>query len=456
MNTHRSIALCLAGVLAGGARADRDDYVADQAVVELDDECACTIEEINADYGTTVLGAIPQENLYLLHLPAGMTEEEFEQLLEQDPRIEEAELNHDTEAPEGQTQSFFVAVPEVDFATQYAWGLIDLAEAQLASTGAGTVVAILDSGVDGAHPALNGRIAAGGFDFVDGDADPADAGNGLDDDGDGAVDEMAGHGTFMAGLVAAVAPDATILPIRVLDGDGVSNVFFVAMGIYHAVAQGAHVINLSLAASSDNAILDDAIEAAHAAGAIVVAAAGNSNSAEPAHPAAHPLVIAVAATDAADVRCPFSNFGAAIAMSAPGLDVVSALPGNGYGRWSGTSMSAALVSGSAALVHSALPGAGPAQVKAVLQQAAEPIDAANPGFEGQLGSGRLEAAGSLPPIPLPGDVDGDGVVNVADLVAVVAAWGPCPPAGGCAADGDGDGAVGVTDLLLVILHWSGL
>lgn len=107
--------------------------------------------------------------------------------------------------------------PVVVDGTGYSIGQPALGSAGLPAdgTGDGVVVAVLDTGVDLAHPALTGRFAAGGHDFVDADAVPADEGNGVDDDGDGEIDEGVGHGTYVAGLVALVAPGVEILPVRV-------------------------------------------------------------------------------------------------------------------------------------------------------------------------------------------------------------------------------------------------
>jgi subtilisin family serine protease len=156
------------------------------------------------------------------------------------------------------------------------------------------------------------------------------------------------------------------------------------------------VINLSLAAEEDEeGIMSHAIAFARHSGVVVVAAAGNLGDDEQSYLAEHPAALGVAATDSADLVAPFSNFGPHIALCAPGAAVVSAIPGNAYAIWEGTSMSAALVSGAAALLAARDPGARPADIEARLQATAVNIDDLNPGHAGLLGAGRLDVAASL-------------------------------------------------------------
>ena len=374
-----------------------DGFVPNQVVVEL--VPGASIDDLNADYGTVAIASIPSRNLYLLELPEKIDEGGFLATLDADPRVEEAEVNDDSQAPvsvAGDTQPFFFYVQPFEYVGQAPLQLIGLALAHQASTGGGVVVAVLDTGIDSTHEVLVGRVAPGGFNFVDSNTDVADVGNGLDDDGDSYVDEMVGHGTLVAGLIAMVAPDAAILPVKVLDSDGMSDSFRIAQGIYHAIDQGVDVINLSLSTNNHNRIIRRALDEARAAGIVVVAAAGNRDREHPEQlPAAHEAVIGVAATDANDVKGEFSNYGSYVSLSAPGVDIVSTLPGNLYGRTAGTSLSTALVSGAAALIRAADPQASPEAIELLLFQAANDLDASNPGLEGQLGAGRLNVAVAL-------------------------------------------------------------
>ncbi|MHC4447840.1 MAG: S8 family serine peptidase [Planctomycetota bacterium] len=371
----------------------------DEAIVEL--APGASIAEICADHGTFVIADVESRNLYLLGAPSGMDAQAFEAILEGDPRIVEAEVNDAGEAPEavaGDTQPFFFYVPPADYDDQYAPGLLDLEAAQSVATGTGVVVAVLDGAIDGTHPVLAGRLLPDGISFLSSASnDVGEDGFGFSDAGPVVLAErMPGHGTYVAGIIALVAPEADLLPVAVLDGAGKGRVFATVQGIYYAVDQGADVINLSLSTRSNNRILRDALEFARAHGAVLVAAAGNWDREHP-HPlpASSENVIGVAATDAGDFKSGFSNYGGYISLSAPGSGVVSTMPGNSYASWGGTSASAALVSGAVAIIRANDPGASPDQVEWQLVVAAMDLDDINPEYAGLLGSGRLDVAAAL-------------------------------------------------------------
>ena len=200
------------------------------------------------------------------------------------------------------------------------WNL-DLIEADAAhsvSTGAGAVVAVVDSGVQADHPDLAGRVGQG-YDFVQHDATPQD-GN--------------GHGTHVSGIIAAatgngigvesVAPGATIMPVRVLDDSGAGNTDDVARGVDYARTHGADVINLSLGSevplvgASGGDAFDAAVHRALAAGIVVVAAAGNNGVPVCEQPAASDGLLCVGAVDKRKQRSFFSSFGSGLGLVAPG------------------------------------------------------------------------------------------------------------------------------------------
>jgi subtilisin family serine protease len=440
----------LATVL-GPADVTFADSVADQLVVQLVE--GASIDEVNADYGTTTVDAIPQHQIYLLAVPDNVDEDALEDLLEDDPRIVEAELNDEDETPEalgGDSQSFFFGVMPEEYLLQWSRDLIAIDAANELSTGTGVVVAILDTGIDAAHQTLADQVLDTGYNFVDMTPDVDDVGNGVDDDGDTFVDEMVGHGTFLAGLVAMVAPDAWILPVKVLDSDGITTAFRLAQGIYHAVEQGADVVNISISAVDENLIVATAVGYARQSGAVVVASAGNSDTDEPErYPASEDGVIGVAATDAGDDKSVFSNYGDWIALSAPGTAIVSTVPGDEFGEGDGTSMAAGLVSGAAALLKAADNELTPGEIESALFQTAEAIA----GFDDdEMGAGRLDVADAVAAVcggPRSADLTGDGVVGTADLLELLGAWGAaCSPA-----DLDGDGVVGTADLLVLLTAW---
>ncbi|MFD5490733.1 type VII secretion-associated serine protease mycosin [Streptomyces virginiae] len=221
--------------------------------------------------------------------------------------------------------------------------------------GASVRVAVIDTGVDRANPQLSGAIDVGaGKDFVDPKG------------GDGATDTV-GHGTKVAGLIAArpqegtgfvgLAPDATLIPIRQNDGQGKGNALSLSQAIDHAVAKGAQVINISqdtdVQMSADSE-LAKSVQKAVAANIVVVASAGNdgmNGQKRKTYPAAFPGVLAVGASDRNNERAVFSQPGDFIAVAAPGVDMVSTVPGFGQCIDNGTSFSAPYVAGLAALLR---------------------------------------------------------------------------------------------------------
>src|SRR5881409_332419 len=194
-----------------------------------------------------------------------------------------------------------------------------------------------------------------------------------------------GHGTMVAGILAALAPDALIMPLRAFDDSGAGDAFQVAKAIRYAVRNGAHVINLSLGFTSDAAEVAAAIDFAVANNVVVIAAAGNSNTSEPQYPAAFPSVIGVGSTDLQDVKASFSNYGQSIFVTAPGVNIFTAFPG-GYAVGSGTSFSSAIAAAEVALIRS-LATTG---IYNTVAATAVDIDSIDPAYAGQLGYGLID------------------------------------------------------------------
>lgn len=241
-----------------------------------------------------------------------------------------------------------------EWLTQPVSTYLDLDAAHEISTGTGSVVAVLDTGADPRHPALAGHLTAG-YDYVDDDdEDPSDDAQGLDTSLNGVADEAHGHGTFVAGTVALVAPDASIMPMRVLDSDGNGNMFVLAQAITDAVDAGADVINLSLGSSTKNSskLLDDVIKDAKKRDVVVVAAAGNSGRKDREYPAQNKEVLGVASSSGdGTVLSEFSNWGDWVAVASPAERVLGPMPGGRYAWWAGTSVAAPQVSGQVALLR---------------------------------------------------------------------------------------------------------
>src|SRR5512138_2425287 len=357
------LVLALCSSLIGSARADVrrvSDPPLDQAVVKL--KTGVSIGTILARYNATLLGTLTETNLYFLQLPAGQTADQILPVLNADADLYYAEPNYYSEGSPGGGYIMFdahmallaeyimfdahgnvTAIPPGD-PTQCAWSKINLMDAQKISRGQGIIVAVLDTGLAPDHPLLNSSLTAG-YDFIRMTTDIYDRGNGLDDTGNGLVDEFVGHGTHVSGIIVTEAPGVQIMPIRVLNSDGVGTYWEVAAGIKYAVDHGARIINMSLSAPRLTPSLSDALNYATSHGVLVVAAAGVGPG--PNYPAAYAdrfAVLGVGASDQNDNIAWFSGGQVADTdVYAPGVDIYSAFPYNGYGLGSGTSMASPMV-----------------------------------------------------------------------------------------------------------------
>ena len=237
-----------------------------------------------------------------------------------------------------------------------AWGItaIQARDAHLYNRGAGVRVCIVDTGVQFSHPDLLGQVVDG-ENFVanrQGQVDPTK----YDDDN--------GHGTHVAGIVAAldnnigvvgVAPDAKLIAIKVLSSKGYGSTSLIAEGIRACIAKGADVINMSLGIVSDDAsyVMLTAIQEAASAGVVIVAAAGNVGGALITFPARFSEVIAVTAIDSSYALASFSSWGPEADFTAPGVGVYSTFKSSRYTNYDGTSQAAPHVAGVIALSLSA-------------------------------------------------------------------------------------------------------
>src|SRR4051794_1770014 len=281
------------------------------------------------------------------------------------------------------------------------------------STGAGAVVAVLDTGANFSHADLQGAFWNNPGEIP---------GNGIDDDRDGYVDDVhgadivnhdgdpsddEGHGTHVAGLIAAragnhvggagLAPDATLMIVKVLDRHRAGTAGGLADGIRYALAHGARIINTSVNGDGQSRSLIDALHAADAAGALVVASAGNDGrniDVDPSYPASYPdpSVLAVGATGQNGALSSFSNRGLlSVDIAAPGEDVLSTASDGGYELRSGTSMAAPLVAATLALMSAARPELDGPALRAALLGAARHTGP----LTGLLAAGSLDAAAAL-------------------------------------------------------------
>lgn len=240
-------------------------------------------------------------------------------------------------------------------ATQWAWQKTQLNSVTIGNQGQGVIVAVLDTGVDYTHPDL-ANYTLHGYDATGINADGRD---------------VQGHGTFVAGIIHQIAPKALILPIRVLDSNGIGTVDTLIKGLQYAYYAGAKVVNLSLSTNQDAPTLHQAIQAAKAQGMVVVSAAGNNDAGTPYFPAAYAENMGISATDQNDYRANFANWQAYMDVSGPGVNIYSTWSGGGYGWASGTSFSTPIVAAEVALLKSAHSTYTPDQIRSAVQAATD-------------------------------------------------------------------------------------
>ncbi len=411
---------------AAQSAAPETEFRKGELIVEL--KTGVAIETINARWETTTIRRIYGTNLYRLRTPNGKKEVKWRKRLSNDPDVLSVALNPVVLNPITSFARAHLGFPDgyptngqnsASYTEQQILAQLNIAAAQVRSTGKGIIIAVIDTGVDRSHPKIASHL------WKD-ERQNAEVANGFDDDNDGLIDDVngwdfvanngdpsdkgvsspqtsvVGHGTFIAGIITLVAPDAIIMPIRAFDSDGLSDAFTVSEAIKYAADHGAKVINLSFGSVEDSRIVHDAIAYAIQRGAVLVASVGNENDntdARPRFPAAwNTETIGVAALDNDDRKAAFSNFGSNVSVSAPGVRLFSTFPGgsNGdYAMWSGTSFAAPFVAAQAALI---LERRSTADARKVIETTAVSVDEKNQSLSGKLGKGRinpLEALRSL-------------------------------------------------------------
>jgi subtilase family protein len=283
---------------------------------------------------------------------------------------------------------------------QYALGKLNLREAHGLATGDKILIAVIDSGIDLAHPELQGVIA-GSYDALE------------------KPEAAHKHGTGIAGAIAAqarllgAAPAARILAIRAFGAYGTSaeaTSFAVVKGVEYAAIHGARIINMSFNGPADPAMARH-LAGARTLGVVLIAASGNLGAkAAPQYPAADPNVIAVSATDAKDNIFKASNIGSHIAVAAPGVDILLPAPDSDYQVTSGTSFAAAYVSGVAALLLQRAPGLRPEMVRQILERTAK--DLGPRGRDNEYGAGLVDAYRAIMAIESNAAADAQDVAKV--------------------------------------------
>lgn len=338
------------------------------------------ISRIMATYNLTDSSQIA-DNYIKVNIPAGTDPDTLAAKMKADPDVMMVTPNKTVSFMEAGNRFHFdfselggTANP-ASLKTQWAWSKVHLAKAQKFSSGKGIKIAILDTGVNYNHTMLASKTLPG-FDAI----------NELNDGSD-----VNGHGTFVAGVIAQVAPGSQIIPVRVLDANGIGTLDNVLTGFRYALKSGAKVINLSFSTTDDLEPLHDIINEANSKGVVVIGASGNDASGKPYYPAAYHEVLAVSATDQNDYRASFANYGSYVELSSPGVNIYSSWLDGGYAQGSGTSFSAPMVAGASAMLLQKAPGLNKGAIEKSLKKAA--VNFASGCDCKGMGKGRLDFTG---------------------------------------------------------------
>ncbi len=409
----------------------RGDHIPNQAVVKFEYQLnKDAIIAIVSSLQATVVEEFPELDVWVLSI----SPEQLPYLLaalQAHPQVVYAEPNYLARAssqpddPGLREQEYLENIQ-----AQEAWNI---------TTGSQDVmVAIIDTGIDAQHPELSGKIWINQGEMGADSQGNDKRSNHVDDDQDGYIDDWqgwnakdndgditdkSGHGTHVAGIIAAstnnqsgiagVSWGALIMPVKALDNAGNGSYSQVAKAIVFAAKHGAQVINISLGGASPSELLRAAVDYASGHGSLLVAAAGDTGKNFASYPAAYEPVIAVGATNLKNQHARFSSVGEMIDLVAPGVKIYSTAAGGKYTRRSGTSTAAAQVSGVAALLASLEAFNSPASIRQALLSTA--ADLGSPGRDSVFGDGLVQAYAALnyysrAVSPVPIDAPGESLV----------------------------------------------
>jgi subtilisin family serine protease len=418
---------------------------ASQYILELTP--GTNISQVTGKYGLMLIRPLTGqgETVYLVSPPYPASPDLLTQI-RSDPAVREIELDAEVDSPEHppasppainvsavadaiqnrQPVQYYGSTVRAGYVQQPSATLIRLPDALTRFAGGGEIVAVIDTGVDPGHPALKGVLVPG-YDFTRDQAGFASELADLDQSTVAALDQSTvaildakryamvlnqstvaildqstvaildadklpsdfGHGTMVAGLIHLVAPTARIMPLKVFRADGSADLSDIVRAIYYAVDHQAKVINMSFSSVTRSASVTAAINYAWSHNVICVASGGNNGKHLVVYPAGDPGAIGVGSTDAQDQRSMFSNYDAAsVRMAAPGEALITTYPGNNYAAVWGTSFSAALTSGTVALLTQISPQIRPGS-------AADALDHGRKLQIDGMGDARLDVLGSL-------------------------------------------------------------
>lgn len=376
-----ALPLFLGGTLvcgtAHGGNAAPDSWVPGRLLVQPKPGLPeSELTKILKAHGARSIGKIDGINVHVVQLPPNLPEKAVAVLLAKNPHLKFAERDMIVKVDASADDPYF----------RSAWHLpkIGAPSAWDVASGDGTTIAILDTGVDGAHPDLVGKMVPG-WNFYDNNADTTD---------------VLGHGTKVAGAAAAmsnnqigitgVATSAKIMPVRISDPTGYGSWSVIASALTWSADNGAKVANVSYSVSGSSTV-QHAAQYMKGKGGLVVVSAGNTGT--EVATAASKAMVSVSATDGGDVLAGWSSYGAYVDVSAPGVGIWVTTNGGGYATDSGTSFSSPITAGVAAMMFSANPGLSPDDVETLLEATA--VDLGGAGWDKFYGFGRIDAAAAV-------------------------------------------------------------
>lgn len=364
---------------------DSPEFVEGEILVRL--KSGVEAEEVASSVGGSVIQrfSIGEMNYARIQLPSDSDVSEV---------VENLDANSDIDFAEPNYLYYLTIIPDDPAyeTRQYCHQVMDSEEGWNTTTGSSsTVIAIIDTGVDGTHPEFSGRMTAG-YDYVN---DEALTGN---EDSD-----YYGHGTHVAGIAGATGNNsegvaglnwkAKIMPLVVDGEDWAAWSSNIAQAIQFAADNDADVINMSLGGRGYSQVLKDAVDYAREHDVIIVASMGNDYTRMINYPAAYQGVIAVGSSTPTDEASDFSTRGNHISVTAPGSEIYSTWAGSTYYTASGTSMSSPQVAGLCSLIRGQNPGWSPGQVRSQIEGTAD--DVKDPGFDIATGYGRINVDSAL-------------------------------------------------------------
>jgi subtilisin family serine protease len=373
-------ALAVMGAFGSATAAPKDDYARGRVIVEaragLSD---ADVDKIAKEHGGK-RRKLGQSRLYVIDLPANASETAVVAQLSHRPELRFAELDRVVNST--------ATVNDPYLGSEWHLSKINAPTAWDSAAGSGITIAILDSGINAAHPDLKNNLVAG-YNFYSNNTDLTD---------------VCGHGTAVAGVAAAstnnalgvagVAGSARIMPLRVAYSDSAGcHAYYstIASALTYAADNGARVANVSYGGVAGSATVQSAARYMKSKGGLVFVSAGNNNIDE--NIVTDGSMVAVSATDSADAKASFSSWGTFVTLSAPGAGIWTTNNAGSYSAWNGTSFASPLSAGVAALIMSARPDLSAAQTESLLYSTA--VDLGSAGRDPVFGYGRVNAAAAV-------------------------------------------------------------